>query len=152
MSLYANYTWEKKAKNIESSGKRAKLNKELKYLTFLGKFHFNISKQTSISLYSYGSNDWSCPSEQLTSYPDESNRDGELSSSNIEPSRDTRHSGQAAGQPGEQPQCHVSESSWREEMKTHRKGGRPEVPSLDTVALTKRLSLLIFGTWHCVIH
>lgn len=74
----------------------------------------------------------------------ESNRDRELSYLNIQVLRDTRHSEQAAGQPAEEPQHHVLESSWEKEMKTHRKGGRPKVPNLHTAALTKQLPLLIF--------
>ena len=61
MPLHANYTWGKK--NLVIQGKKAKLNKEVKYLTFPGKSHFNISKETYICLYSNGSTDWSCPSE-----------------------------------------------------------------------------------------
>lgn len=40
----------KKKKNLVIRKKKAKLNKEFKYLMFPGKSHFNISKQTYISL------------------------------------------------------------------------------------------------------
>lgn len=72
MALHANYTWKKKCKNKKNpktsnqGEERTKLNKEFKYLMHTGKSHL-IFQNKHTSLYSYGSTDWSCPSE-LTSH------------------------------------------------------------------------------------